>query len=265
MSNCKNCDTVFEGKYCHECGQKANVKRITWRTVFSELIKKFTIWDKGLMYTTVHLLKNPGEMARSYIAGHRVNYSKPLNYLLVVVGASLLVFSRESMQSAMSSIGANQQSNAYTDWVFSNISLVYLMMIPFLALISRWFNKKADVNYAEHFVFYCYLMAGSTLISLPFTMIGNVMHMNMFSFFSPLGIAQYSSWFLYFAWGYVQFFGKRNRLWGGIQSILVLLISYLLYIIAFTIVFGIVVLVAKLLFDVNLIPIPTPNTVSPTQ
>lgn len=264
MTNCKNCATVFEGKYCYECGQKANVKRITLRSVVSELIKKFTIWDKGLMYTTVDLLKGPGKMAGSYIAGYRVNYTKPLNYLLVVVGASLLVFSKQNMESAMISFGGQKQSTAYADWVFSNISVIYLTMIPFLALVSRWFNRKADVNYAEHFIFYCYLMAGSTLISMPFTAIGNFLHIDAISM-SPLGIVQYSSWFLYLAWGYVQFFRKQNSLWGGIQAILVLLISYVIYVVTFGILFTIVVLVGKMVFGVELIPLPTPNSVSPTQ
>ena len=264
MTNCRNCNTIFEGKYCYECGQKANVKRITWRTVVSDLIKKFTFWDKGLMHTTVDLLKGPGNMARSFLDGHRVNYTKPLNYLLIVVAASLLLFSRQNMETAMSSFSGQKQSAAYTDWVFSNISVIYITMIPFLALVSRWFNRKADVNYAEHFIFYCYLMAGSTLISVPFTAIGKFFQVDAISF-SPLGIVQYSSWFLYFAWGYVQFFRKQNSLWGGIQAILVLLISYILYVVIFGILFVIVVFACKMMFDIELIPLPKPNNVSPTQ
>jgi Protein of unknown function (DUF3667) len=256
MALCQNCNTEITGKFCSECGQKATVKRITGRSVFSDLIKKITMWDKGLMYTSLHLLTKPGKMARSFIAGHRVNYTKPLNYLLIIVGLSLLVFSKEDMQQAMSSMSGNKQSNAYVEWVFSNISIIYLTMIPFLALVSRWFNRKSDVNYAEHFVFYCYLMAGSTLISTPFTAIGNYFHMDVISL-SPFGMVQYSCWFLYFAWGYVQFFRKQNRWWGGIQAIAVLLIAYLLYILTFGILFTIVAIVGKILFDVELIPMPT--------
>ncbi|MCC6280489.1 MAG: DUF3667 domain-containing protein [Saprospiraceae bacterium] len=259
MSICQNCETAFEGKFCHQCGQKANVKRITFRSVFSDLIKKITFWDKGLMYTTVRLLKSPGKMARGYLNGHRVNFTKPLNYILIVVAVSVLVFPRKDLDQAMSGIAQNSRAltPGYMDWVFSNISLIYLMMIPMLAVVSKWFNRKADVNYAEHFVFYCYLMAGCTIITIPFTIVSNIFHINALTL-NPLGIVQYACWFLFFAWGYVQFFNKQHKYWGGIQGVLVLLIAYILYILAFSILFAIAIALAKILFHIDLIPLAVP-------
>ena len=265
MTVCQNCETAFKGKYCSECGQKAGVKRITWRSIFSDLVKKVTFWDKGLLFTTLHVLKHPGKMARDYIAGKRVNYNKPLNYILLVVAASVLVFPKKEFENALSSINDKSRPNSSVmEWVFSNISIIYLMLIPFLAMVSKWFNRKTDVNFPELFVFYCYLMAGSTLVSIPFTVIGNIFHLDAISA-SPLGIIQYSAWILFFAWGYVQFFGKQRSYWGGIQGAFVLLISYFLYIIIFSILFAIVIVAAKFLLGIELITLPKPNTVSPTQ
>lgn len=259
MTICQNCETAFEGKFCARCGQKANIKRITFRTVFSDLIKKLTLWDKGLMYTTVRLMKSPGKMARSYLNGHRVNFTKPLNYILIVVAVSVLVFPRNELDQAMAGIGRHNRAltPGYTDWVFSNITVIYLMMIPFLALVSRWFNRKADVNYAEHFVFYCYLMAGCTIITIPFTIVSNVFHINVLTL-NPLGILQYTSWFLFFAWGYVQFFNKQRYYFGGIQGVMVLLIAYILYIFIFSLLFGLAIVLAKLLFQMDLVPLTPP-------
>ena len=48
------------------------------------------------MYTTVRLLKAPGHMARRYLNGHRVNFTKPLNYILLIVAVSVLVFPKTS-------------------------------------------------------------------------------------------------------------------------------------------------------------------------
>ena len=67
MTICQNCETVVDGKFCSQCGQKANVKRITTRAIFSDFIKKITLWDKGLLYTTARLMKSPGKMARAYL------------------------------------------------------------------------------------------------------------------------------------------------------------------------------------------------------
>lgn len=259
MTICQNCETAVDGKFCSQCGQKANVKRITTRAIFSDFIKKITLWDKGLLYTTVQLMTSPGKMARAYLKGKRVNFTKPLNYILIIVAISVLIFPKKDFDQAMTGIGQNNRAMTpgYADWLFSNISMIYLMMIPFLAMVSRWFNRKADVNYAEHFIFYCYLMAGCTIVTVPFTIISNILHVNIFSL-GPLGILQYAVWFLFFAWGYVQFFNKQRSYWGGIQGVLVLLIAYLLYIIVFSILFGLAVLIAKMLFDIDLVPLSRP-------
>jgi len=259
MTICQNCENIIDGKFCSQCGQKASIKRITTRAVFSDFIKKITLWDKGLLYTSILLLKGPGHMARAYLSGRRVNFTKPLNYILIIVAISLLLFPKKDFDQAMTGIGQNNRTMGpgYTDWLFSNISLIYLMMIPFLAIVSRWFNKKADVNYAEHFVFYCYLMAGCTIITIPFTVTLNLLGINALSL-GPIGMLQFGCWFLFFAWGYVQFFNKQRSYWGGIQGVLVLLIGYILYIFVFSILFGLAILLAKMLFDIELIPLPKP-------
>lgn len=262
---CKNCETVFEGKFCHECGQKSLVERITFRAVFSDLIKKITNWDKGLMYTTVQVMQRPGKMAQAFIGGHRVNFTKPLNYILIIVAASVLVFPRRNIEKAMDGINQHgRNSGPFMDWIFSNISIIYLMMIPFLAIVTKWFNRKKDYNFAELFVFYCYLMAGCTLVSTVFTVLGNIFDQDAITA-TPLGLAQYSAWILFFAWGYVQFFGKERNYWGGIQGAIVLLLAYFIYILIFSLTMGIVLLLLKLVFNIEIVPLAPPNNVSPTQ
>lgn len=259
MTICHNCESVVEGKFCSKCGQKANVKRITTRAVFSDFIKKITLWDKGLLYTTLRLLKGPGLMARAYLSGHRVNFTKPLNYILIIAAISVLVFPKNDLDEAMAGMSNNNRAltPGYSDWIFSNVTIIYLMMIPFLAIVSRWFNKKADINYAEHFVFYCYLMAGCTIVTIPFTITLNLLHISALTI-GPIGIFQYACWFLFFAWGYVQFFNKQRSYWGGIQGVLVLLIAYVIYIFMFGLVLGLAMFIAKKMFDIDLTPLSRP-------
>lgn len=258
MTICQNCETPLDGKFCSQCGQKANVKRITTRAIFSDFIKKITLWDKGLLYTTVQLMKSPGKMARAYLKGKRVNFTKPLNYILIIVAISVLFFPRNDLDEAMSGMNNNlAKSSWYSDWIFSNITVIYVMMIPFLALVSRWFNKKADVNYAEQFVFYCYLMAGCTIVTIPFTVTLNLLHISALTL-GPIGILQYMCWFLFFAWGYVQFFNKQRSYWGGIQGVLVLLIAYIIYIFVFGLLLVLAIFIAKVLFEIDLVPLSRP-------
>ena len=155
MIHCENCSNSFEGKFCNQCGQKATVKRITLKSVFAELIKKITIWDKGLMY--------------AYIQGRRVNFTKPLTYILLTVTASMYFFPKKDFEQVMNA-GAKKQATVFqsADWLFSNMGIIYLFLLPFLAWVSRWFNRKSRFNFAEQFVFYAYLMAGCRIVIIPF-------------------------------------------------------------------------------------------------
>jgi hypothetical protein len=94
-------------------------------------------------------------------------------------------------------------------------------------------------------------------------LIANALHLSTIAL-SPVTVLEYSAWVLFFAWGYVQFFNKQRSYWGGIQAVLVLLISYVLYILAFSLAFGIGIGIAKMLgMDVSMfIPV---KTASPTQ
>lgn len=262
MINCENCSNVFEGKFCSQCGQKATVKRITLKSVFAELIKKITIWDKGLMYTTVQLLKGPGKMARAYIGGQRVNFTKPLTYILLTVTLSMYFFPKKDFDQVVSA-GAQKQAAVLqsTDWIFSNMGIIYLLLLPFLAWVSRWFNRKSQFNFAEQFVFYAYLMAGCTLVIIPFTCVLNILEMNTVDV-SPLTILEYCCWLLFFAWGYVQFYNKQRSYWGGVQGILVLLLSYIIYIFSMGLIWAIAIIIDRV-FHLNLITLP--NTALPTQ
>ena len=262
MIHCENCSNSFEGKFCNQCGQKATVKRITLKSVFAELIKKITIWDKGLMYTTVQLMTGPGRMAYAYIQGRRVNFTKPLTYILLTVTASMYFFPKKDFEQVMNA-GAKKQATVFqsADWLFSNMGIIYLFLLPFLAWVSRWFNRKSRFNFAEQFVFYAYLMAGCTIVIIPFTCVLNIMDVNTIGV-NPLTILEYICWLLFFAWGYVQFYGKQKSYWGGIQGLLVLFISYILYIFAFGLIFTIAIIIDRI-FHLNLFTLP--NTALPTQ
>ena len=74
---CKNCDTHFDGNYCNNCGQKADVKRFTVSNLSGEFLKEFFAVDSSLLFTIKELIFEPGEMLRGYIAGKRIEY---INY-----------------------------------------------------------------------------------------------------------------------------------------------------------------------------------------
>lgn len=232
-TTCKNCDFTFEGKFCPQCGQKGSTKRFKTKDLFQDLLKKEFHWDKGVLLTTRHLMTQPGPTIRGYLAGKRINYTKPLTYLFLVVTASLLVYTKEDIFDnnspfALKRKGDPALQNAFLEWVFGHMAIVILGMIPFLALVSKWMYKKAKLHYAEHFVLNTYAMAGMTLLGLFVSGIAKTFGYKVQSLETmPLST---SLSLLYFAWIYVDVFNARKRWYGGLKAVSVCILGYMLYI-----------------------------------
>lgn len=236
MTVCKNCAKEFEGHYCPECGQKASTRRYSLRIALGEIVKKILPVDRGWLFTAVQLLTRPGPMLRDYLAGKRVVYTHPFQFMLLVSAISLLFFSREDFESGLQA-GMQQTSPSeagelmrkeFMDLFFTNFSAFLISVVPFLAFFSRLFYRKHEVNYAEHLVINCYLLAGSSIASMPSTLLFKILGINPFNMSSTLiTTAIYLS---YFVWGYLGFFRPENKILGGLKALLTYITAYLIFI-----------------------------------
>lgn len=80
---CKNCAATFEGKYCSNCGQSANIHRITFKHLVHEFFHAFTHTDKGFILLAKALIARPGHVALDYLDGKRKRYFNPLSFLVI--------------------------------------------------------------------------------------------------------------------------------------------------------------------------------------
>ena len=62
---CKNCGTEFEGNYCNQCGQKATVGRLTWKSVWDNLLHGISHVDNSFVKTTRMLIVHPDRLLTS--------------------------------------------------------------------------------------------------------------------------------------------------------------------------------------------------------
>lgn len=235
--NCKNCGAAVSSKFCGECGQKASTKRFDLHFVFSELIEKVLPVDRGLIFTSWQLLKSPGASMREYLAGKRVNYTKPLNYTLVLTALSLFFFSGKSFKDGVvAGMGTDTNERAqaamkqFFDFVDSNMTLMVIILIPILALVSVWFFRKKRLNYAEFLVLCAYYTAASTLIGIPFSAILKYNSAIEGVWLKIFGLLMALVYFVYFVWAYVLFFEEDRAIVVAIKATLVYTIAYLLYI-----------------------------------
>ena len=90
-TTCLNCGTELTDKYCHRCGQKATVGRLTWHHLGEEITHFFTHIEHGFIKTTRDLLVRPAVVQKNYIDGKRKIYHKPLSFLLIWVAIYVVV------------------------------------------------------------------------------------------------------------------------------------------------------------------------------
>ncbi|PWD98860.1 DUF3667 domain-containing protein [Marinilabilia rubra] len=80
---CKNCNTLLQGTFCHECGQKDVNLRRPFREIFSELLSPLTDFDKQLFRTLYEFFRFPGRVPDQYMEGKRRRYLPPIRLYFV--------------------------------------------------------------------------------------------------------------------------------------------------------------------------------------
>jgi hypothetical protein len=86
-NQCKNCESILNGKFCSNCGQKIyNEKDKSLTNLFHEVFHFMTHFDGKLIKTLKTIYLFPGKLSLDYSNGIRQKYYKPISlYLLIVV------------------------------------------------------------------------------------------------------------------------------------------------------------------------------------
>ena len=92
ITKCLNCDTEFEGKFCPECGQRADTGRFTVRFIFENLLKAILSNDGGVWITLKSLFTKPGQMMVDIINGKRKSYFSPFPMLFLTLSLYVIIF-----------------------------------------------------------------------------------------------------------------------------------------------------------------------------
>ena len=165
IHSCKNCDQPVNGKFCHHCGQTANVRNLNWDFLWYEIQNNFIQFDKGVLYTSKALLTRPGYAVREFIEGKRVNHYKPVALVLLLATIYVLLYhyfkidlsdgSRSFVQGMTDgSIAGTKKSSAMAnygqimEWANTHYSEQSLMQIPLFALgIFVFLEKLATISF----------------------------------------------------------------------------------------------------------------------
>ena len=172
---CKNCEKTLRTDYsfCPDCGAKIIRNRITIKNLWYDAVERFLNIDNTFLKTFVSLFTKPEEVIGGYIHGLRKKYLNPISYFTIAIALGGLFiflytnFFPDAMNYQFESMDMDNLSEAdkvtvefskkYVGFVFEYQSLFYVLMIPFLALISKLiFIDKKEYNLSEHFVMNIY-------------------------------------------------------------------------------------------------------------
>jgi len=203
---CINCDAPVSGKYCHECGQKTNIKRLDFKGLTEEISYFFTHIEKGFLRTSKEFIIHPGVTSLNYLKGKRKNYQKPVSYFLIWVGLYILVhnmiinrFHYEYILSAADQIPRHAEANLFLRKHFS----LFLLPLLIVSAISVWLVlARPRFYFIEIVVLMLYgggtyfMMTLASDIVLGVLLRININHYHVFLWQTILS-ALYNAWFTY--------------------------------------------------------------------
>lgn len=160
--NCKNCDAVFEGNFCPNCGQKSDTHRITFGHFLHEFFHAFTHTDKGILLLMRSLIARPGHVAREYLDGKRKKYFNPLSFLVIISS----VYAYVAYKTGYFEVITRQQGPArhpvhaeVMQIMLNNGKTINLFLMPVLmSLFSTLFFWRSKTNLTENFVLNSFVM-----------------------------------------------------------------------------------------------------------
>ena len=133
---CQCCGHRYRGNYCPRCSQKAELGRITWRSVRIGVMDVWGLGSRSMPMSIWQLLYRPGYFIGDYISGKRQLSFPPVKMLFIVafIYANIYFwFFPEVLKLPLE----EQGDLGYKLWIRQHYSLAMLVMSA-LAIIPTW-------------------------------------------------------------------------------------------------------------------------------
>lgn len=151
--HCLNCNTSLHGKYCNNCGQKADTHRITAKHFLAhDLLHGMFHIEKGLFYTILQIAKRGGATAKEYIAGKRVSYYNVFYLSLILLGFNILLSVTKHNMHPETELVESGSIGQFFNYLTKNVKIIVLALIPILGFNTWLIFRKLKYNFAEHLV-----------------------------------------------------------------------------------------------------------------
>ncbi len=153
---CKNCNNIYTGHYCNNCGQTTETHRINFHFLWHEIQHGLFHFDNGIFYSAKELFTRPGHSIREFIEGKRVRHFKPIS--LVIVLASLYGLLYHYFHISFVELSADSPSETgidtvkFNEWMGTHYAWSTLLTIPFYTIGTSIAFRKQGYNIVEYFI-----------------------------------------------------------------------------------------------------------------
>lgn len=168
-SNCLNCDQNILGKFCYNCGQKADTHRINLKHfIFHDILHGVWHFEKGILFTIKEALIRPGQAALDYISGKRIKYYNVFYLILILIGLNIFLSHYYDEFSTIYLSTTPETENIHKSkidlFLINNAKLIIFSIVPLFAINSFLVFRKKRLNFSEHFIIAGMMYLGVTLI-----------------------------------------------------------------------------------------------------
>lgn len=169
--NCISCKHQHNTKFCPNCGESAELKKLTIRSILSGTFSSITNMDKGFLYNLKHLTLNTQKLVLGYIHGKRKGVFNPFSFLLLTITIYLIAISfAEPVVSTVSSTKSQafllgkKIGVAAKEFINLHFKYFWILSILWLGLATR--SIFGRFNYAEHLTISSFIIGYATLVGL---------------------------------------------------------------------------------------------------
>ena len=206
MTTCKNCHAQINEKYCPNCGQPAQLKRIDGHYIKHE-IEHLLHLEKGIFYTIKELLIRPGQNIREFIHDNRNRLIKPV--VFVIIAALIYTIIVHFLHMEMTFFGVEDVKATTTiaidNWLSINAGYAMIFLGIFIVPWIQLFFKKYGYNFYEILILMCFVLGIWLLIKTFFAIINELIKFDLNRFSSLMALT-------YSCWAIAQFFDKTKPL-----------------------------------------------------
>lgn len=153
---CKNCNQIYTGHYCSNCGQTAETHRLNLHFLWHEIRHSLFHFDEGILYSGKQLFTRPGDSIREFIEGKRVKHFKPIALVIVLATFYGLLYHYFHISFVVADTTNSSEvgidSVKFNEWIGTHYAWTTLLTIPLFTIGTSIAFRKQGYNFVEYFI-----------------------------------------------------------------------------------------------------------------